>query len=90
MITFANSSIQFSGPFSFKSKNKVLTREEVYPVSFHFGLLQLPEKKVDTVNYNLAEKFITLEFQKGDKLTIFSNEIFECLQINIEGERVIV
>ena len=90
LLVFTKSSIQFSGPFSFKSKGRIETRDEVYPVDFDFGLLQLLEHKITHINCSSERTSIVIVFEDGSELSILSSEMYESYEINMDGERIIV
>ncbi|HRK59396.1 MAG TPA: hypothetical protein PLI74_07120, partial [Candidatus Kapabacteria bacterium] len=52
LLSLDASSIQFSGPFTFKTEEKEYEREEVFPVKSDFGLLSLLEKGIESVYCN--------------------------------------
>lgn len=85
-----NCSIQFSGPFLFKFDGKIFEREEVYPISSDFGLLNLLEKKIDKIYCNDERTTLTIEFGEDLFLILKSNDMFECFEIDIDGRREIV
>jgi hypothetical protein len=89
-LSFNNSSIQFSGPFLFKSGEQKHERDEVFPINSDFGLLFLLEKKIQSVNSNEEKTSLTLKFDENLFLVLKSNEMYECFEINIAGTRVIV
>src|SRR5690606_37321205 len=90
LLTFNNSSIQFSGQFFFRFCEQDYEKEEVYPVHSDYGLLNLLEKKIEAIYCNEERSSLTIEFGENSFLVLKSSEMYESFELNIEGKRVIV
>lgn len=83
-------SIQIMGSFSISDGNKIYSHQELYPIRNDFNLLILLDNKIEQVNVADTQDELTIFFEKGITLTLFSDINFESFEITSDSDRIII